>query len=149
MPPIRSKRAGADFRSAGHPVLAREEALAGLRGDRGSQRFDSTGGNAPASSSPFPDRATNTSAWGGTWTRSNRPSAMPWIVAAEVVDEEIGRSFLAVLYPSPGDKAAATTLINETWITQPAIFTVSYATAMLLASDGIRPDIVLGHSVGE
>jgi polyketide synthase 12 len=40
-------------------------------------------------------------------------------------------------------------LVDETEFTQPALFAVEYALAQYLVSLGIRPDAVLGHSVGE
>ena len=56
-----------------------------------------------------------------------------------------GISLLDVLFPRPGKE----TLINETLYTQPALFVLEYALAKLLISFGIKPDIVMGHSVGE
>jgi len=40
-------------------------------------------------------------------------------------------------------------LINQTYITQPALFIISYAQAQLLISWGIKPSYLMGHSVGE
>ena len=40
-------------------------------------------------------------------------------------------------------------LINETSITQPALFVVEYALARLLMSYGIKPQAMAGHSIGE
>lgn len=40
-------------------------------------------------------------------------------------------------------------LLDETGITQPAVFSVSYSLAKLWLSWGIKPAVVLGHSVGE
>lgn len=40
-------------------------------------------------------------------------------------------------------------LINETQYTQPALFVVEYALAQLWLSWGVKPDIMIGHSVGE
>ena len=40
-------------------------------------------------------------------------------------------------------------IINETQYTQPALFSFEYALAQLWLSWGIKPDVVLGHSLGE
>ncbi len=40
-------------------------------------------------------------------------------------------------------------LINNTYITQPAIFSVSYASACTWKSHGIEPSAICGHSIGE
>lgn len=40
-------------------------------------------------------------------------------------------------------------LLNQTELTQPAIFAVEVALASMLAEWGLRPDVVVGHSVGE
>ncbi len=53
------------------------------------------------------------------------------------------KPLLSVLW---GDNKA---LINETKYTQPALFSFEYALFKLMASLGIKPQAVLGHSVGE
>ncbi|MET9266678.1 thioester reductase domain-containing protein [Amycolatopsis sp. NPDC004079] len=47
------------------------------------------------------------------------------------------------------DPEAAADRLRQTEITQPALFSVEYALARLWMSWGVRPDAVLGHSLGE
>ena len=68
---------------------------------------------------------------------------------AEILNKELGFDIRTVLFPSVEDEVAASGKINETYITQPALFIVSYAQARLLISLGIEPDMMMGHSVGE
>ena len=58
----------------------------------------------------------------------------------------LGRSVLSVMYPGA---SAVSDLIDQTALTQPALFALEYALAELWKSWGITPDIVIGHSVGE
>lgn len=39
--------------------------------------------------------------------------------------------------------------LDETWITQPALFMIEYALAQLWMAWGVRPQAMIGHSVGE
>lgn len=55
-------------------------------------------------------------------------------------------SLLDILYGSD-EKLGG--LINQTVVSQPALFTIEYALARVWESHGIRPVAVLGHSIGE
>ncbi len=63
----------------------------------------------------------------------------------EALREAVGESLLDVLYPS----RAETSRINETAFTQPALFAIEYAVASLWLKWGVRPEALLGHSIGE
>ncbi|WP_342379999.1 amino acid adenylation domain-containing protein [Myxococcus stipitatus] len=52
----------------------------------------------------------------------------------------------SLLFPGPGDDEAR---VHQTRYTQPALFAVAHALTELWAAWGVKPDAVLGHSVGE
>jgi len=68
---------------------------------------------------------------------------------AECLQNHLGLDIRLVLYPDAEAKAQAEQQINETRVTQPAIFTLEYALACLWMAWGIRPSLLIGHSVGE
>ena len=54
-----------------------------------------------------------------------------------------------VIYPSAKGAEAATQQLSQTFITQPALFVIEYALAQLWMSWGVRPQAMIGHSIGE
>jgi acyl transferase domain-containing protein len=80
-------------------------------------------------------------------------------VVAEVFDEAdrittplLGRplsEFIFVDADDPAAVAAAAQSLGQTAVTQPAVLTADLALTRLLASYGIQPDMVMGHSMGE
>jgi amino acid adenylation domain-containing protein len=77
-------------------------------------------------------------------------------VFREVVDEcseklkpEMGLDLRELLYPVESRREWAERKIQETEITQPALFVVEYALAQMWMQWGIRPQAMLGHSIGE
>jgi len=54
-----------------------------------------------------------------------------------------------VLYPSEEEIPEATQKLQQTAITQPALFVIEYAMAKLWMSWGVRPEAMIGHSIGE
>jgi acyl transferase domain-containing protein/thioesterase domain-containing protein/acyl carrier protein len=67
-----------------------------------------------------------------------------------ILKPHLGCDIRDLLYPSSEeDEARNQSEITKTIYAQPAIFTIGYAMAQLLLSWGIRPAVVVGHSVGE
>lgn len=66
---------------------------------------------------------------------------------AAIVDPLLASPLRPHLFAEPGSESAER--LNQTAFTQPSLFVVQYALAELWASWGIRPAMVLGHSVGE
>ncbi len=69
----------------------------------------------------------------------------------QLVRPYLAQPLLDILYPADGQTNQIDQIdqIDQTRYTQPALFSVEYALYQLWASWGIRPDLVLGHSVGE
>lgn len=63
---------------------------------------------------------------------------------AAILDKHMDRPLLSILFPD-----GASGLIHETAYTQPALFALEYALAQLWLSWGVRPSMLIGHSIGE
>ncbi|MEC4816771.1 MAG: SDR family oxidoreductase, partial [Scytonema sp. PMC 1069.18] len=63
----------------------------------------------------------------------------------ELLRPYLEKPLLEVLYPEPGTDSP----LDQTAYTQPALFALEYALAQLWLSWGIKPQAVMGHSLGE
>ncbi|HZF37792.1 MAG TPA: SDR family NAD(P)-dependent oxidoreductase, partial [Blastocatellia bacterium] len=61
----------------------------------------------------------------------------------------LGFDLREALYPSKGRDLEAAQRLRQTAIAQPAIFVTEYALAKLWSAWGLRPQAMLGHSIGE
>ena len=68
---------------------------------------------------------------------------------ADYLHQFIGIDLRTVLFPDDAAASVAAELLDQTRITQPALFVVEYALAKLWSSWGIKPAAMIGHSVGE
>ncbi|WAN69943.1 type I polyketide synthase [Moorena producens JHB] len=66
----------------------------------------------------------------------------------EILRTQLEHPLLEILYPQT-DAGEQLSLIDQTVYTQPALFAIEYALAQLWQSWGIKPDVVMGHSLGE
>ncbi|MBV8885706.1 MAG: aminotransferase class III-fold pyridoxal phosphate-dependent enzyme, partial [Chroococcidiopsidaceae cyanobacterium CP_BM_RX_35] len=68
---------------------------------------------------------------------------------AEILKPLLARDLREVMYPATGDAETATTSLRQTCFTQPALFAIEYALAQLWQSWGVKPEAMIGHSIGE
>ncbi|NES64960.1 MAG: GNAT family N-acetyltransferase, partial [Okeania sp. SIO2D1] len=66
----------------------------------------------------------------------------------KILGSYLEHPLLEVLYHQDAQKSS-TSLIDQTGYTQPALFAIEYALFKLWESWGIKPNVVMGHSVGE
>ncbi len=68
---------------------------------------------------------------------------------ADVLQPLLQRDLREVLFPENGDEDAAGEILRNTRFTQPALFALGYALSQVWLSWGIKPDYLMGHSIGE
>ena len=66
----------------------------------------------------------------------------------QILQSYLEKSILDVIYPE-NTQELDNSVIDQTAYTQPALFAIEYALFQLWQSWGIKPDVVMGHSVGE
>ncbi|WP_436775326.1 type I polyketide synthase [Yinghuangia sp. YIM S09857] len=78
---------------------------------------------------------------------ASRDFAAAWDDVCEALDEHLDRPLRDIVYADPGSSDAA--LLDETVYTQTGLFALQVALYRLLAARGVRPDYLVGHSIGE
>ncbi|WP_413198535.1 beta-ketoacyl synthase N-terminal-like domain-containing protein [Nostoc piscinale] len=68
---------------------------------------------------------------------------------AEILQPYLGLDIRSLLYPHPEATEAAANQLQQTFLTQSALFVTEYALAQLLMSWGVHPEAMIGHSIGE
>jgi non-ribosomal peptide synthase protein (TIGR01720 family) len=67
----------------------------------------------------------------------------------EILRPVLGVDLGAIIYPDDPDSPEAQQRLTDTRFAQPALFVVEYALAQLWFEWGIRPQAMIGHSIGE
>ncbi|MEH2206133.1 MAG: SDR family oxidoreductase [Nostoc sp.] len=67
----------------------------------------------------------------------------------ELLKPHLELDLRTVLYPSAEKAQEATQKLQQTAITQPALFVIEYALAKLWMAWGVLPEMMIGHSIGE
>ena len=68
---------------------------------------------------------------------------------ASLLNAELGLDLRCILYPKDEERATALQVMDQTRVTQPALFVVEYALAQWWLENGVQPRAMLGHSIGE
>lgn len=68
---------------------------------------------------------------------------------AKILQPLLDINIIEVLYPPDNDSIKAESLINQTWLTQPILFSIEYSLASLWQTLGVNPSAMIGHSLGE
>jgi acyl transferase domain-containing protein/thioesterase domain-containing protein len=68
---------------------------------------------------------------------------------SQILQPHLGLDIRRILYPHDAGVEEATQKLNQTSITQPALFVLEYALAKLWMSWGVHPTDMVGHSIGE
>jgi acyl transferase domain-containing protein len=78
------------------------------------------------------------------------PTFRQWIDrGAEILEPLLQTDIRRIIYPEETNAGEAAELLTRTRFAQPAVSIVSYALANLWMAWGIRPDGLIGHSLGE
>jgi len=67
----------------------------------------------------------------------------------DLLAPQLGLDLRTILYPAAGQEEEARRQLNRTAFTQPALFVIAYAMAQQWMAWGLRPNSMIGHSVGE
>jgi acyl transferase domain-containing protein/aryl carrier-like protein len=79
----------------------------------------------------------------------HEPVFREWVDrCSEMLKPNLGTDLRDLLYPDHEEPAASEAL-KQTSVAQPALFVVEYALARLLMAWGVRPQMMIGHSIGE
>ncbi|MEM7200892.1 MAG: amino acid adenylation domain-containing protein [Planctomycetota bacterium] len=125
------------------------EIVGALRGEAPARLVAGVGGGAEASVAfLFPGQGAQYPGMGRNLHRSEPVFREAVDQCAELLRPALGID-LRVLLDADADDEAAAAQLQQTRLTQPAVFVVEYALAQLWRSWGVPPAAMAGHSIGE
>ncbi len=129
----------------------RTEAIAGLRGPAVLGR-EVTGELLPASKGlvfMFPGQGAQYVQMGRSLYEAGGEFRRVIDECSAVVRSRLNFDLREIIYPEPGNESTSQQKLAETVVTQVALFAVEYALALQLQQWGIKPTVMIGHSLGE
>ncbi len=97
----------------------------------------------------FPGQGTQYPGMGGGLYAAEAPFREAVDRCAGLLAPHLGLDLREVLFPARSGGPEAAERLRSTALAQPALFTVGYALAQLVAAWGVAPAAMLGHSIGE
>ncbi len=138
--------------SAGRAHLSRRTAIVARDVEQAAKRLanvvsaDSSAVESPSLVLMFPGQGAQYAGMGAQAWREEPVFRDCIDRCAEILQVRLGLDLRDLLYGTYPD---ADQRLKQTALAQPAIFAVSYATAMLWRSWGLKPAAMVGHSIGE
>lgn len=68
---------------------------------------------------------------------------------SKILKSIINLDIINIIYPSEEHKSSSISLMKQTYVAQPVLFSLEYALAQLWSSWGVLPSMMIGHSLGE
>jgi amino acid adenylation domain-containing protein len=132
-------------------VAAGTEDAAEALGIPGNARFADgrAGAHPPAVAFAFPGQGAQYAGMGAEVYRTEPAYRGAVDACAEILAPILGLDIRRLLHAPRAEREEAGRRLAETSLTQPALFVVEYALARLWISWGVRPEAMVGHSIGE
>jgi len=124
-------------------------ALVGLQASLGRHAGNQKKRSEPGICFMFPGQGSQHANMGRDLYRTERVFREEVDRCAALLQSEMGVDLLTALYPEPGATDPSSDQITQTFLAQPAIYTVEYALAKVWMSWGVEPRCMIGHSIGE
>jgi phthiocerol/phenolphthiocerol synthesis type-I polyketide synthase E len=128
---------------------SRESALLELEGEQTALASAVSDGQQASVAFMFPGQGAQHIGMASSLYRHERVFRSALEHCADLLEPWLGLDLRAVLYPPSATEAALADRLGETWLTQPALFSVEYALACQWQAWGVEPTAMLGHSIGE